>query len=955
MTTRGDEEQLAIAVIAKLGDLEAQMAKASGITARAFREMTLTTRKATRQMEQDAARSAERINAAMATVGTKIGDVGKNFMAKAGGALAGAISVQTAFKYADEWKRAGNMLAGAGVELSKVGATQQVVADIATRSRTEIGATAELYSRLTRSSKDLGATQAQIAVAVETVSKGLKLSGATAAEANGAMIQLSQALQSGKLGGDELRSLLEGAPVIAQAVAKEFGVAVGQLKEMGSEGKLTADRVFKGIVASAGEVEAAFAKTTPTVEDSFKALETAAIRFVGTSATVQTATRGISAGLQSAANNVSMLATGATALGAIIAARLIGAGLTPMLAGLGQTVVTGAATAGAMNMLNLALVATVARSNAASLAAAGLSRVLALVGGPVGAVVLGLGAAMLYAGQQSAAAEERAKRYAEALAEVQAKARASAGAVDAHTDAVVRAAQAQAAEQKNSLGKGIAETENDVQRFTAQIAQMLSGYAAMSRKISDPTDVSALRELAKGFDGSAESAGKTKDKLFELANANPNFQEIADRLKPLIDGLLGARALADDLQSKLSAVPKAVADAKEAALGRKITTGVPQVTYEEASAAGVNDPVLMGLKAQGMLHREVAHAEMEKTAREVFDEKKKLVDQIREAGGAVDMKAVDLAAKRIVAAKARDKAKDGSDSEDEFERATRKAKEQIDLLNAEAAAVGKSHYEMEKAKTKQQLLTAAKQADVTVTAEVRSEIEKLAAAHAEAADRLAKLTKEQHKMIEAADHFRDATKDVLSGFINDLRHGKSGAEALANALDKIADKMIEKLVSNFVDGLLGASGTAATGLFGSLIKLFSADGTAFVSGGIQAFAGGGAFTNSIVSRPTLFKFAGGTGMMGEAGPEAIMPLRRDRSGRLGITATGGAAAFVGGTTTYAPTIHMEMPQSSGDPGRDAAYAELLKRELKGLLDSHAAEFVRQQSRPGGLMHRELRA
>jgi phage-related minor tail protein len=57
-------------------------------------------------------------------------------------------------------------------------------------------------------------------------------------------------------------------------------------------------------------------------------------------------------------------------------------------------------------------------------------------------------------------------------------------------------------------------------------------------------------------------------------------------------------------------------------------------------------------------------------------------------------------------------------------------------------------------------------------------------------------------------------------------------------------------------------------------------------GDISPFAKGGSFTNSIVDSPTLFKFAKGTGMMGEAGPEAIMPLRRDSSGSLGVVASG---------------------------------------------------------------------
>ena len=81
------------------------------------------------------------------------------------------------------------------------------------------------------------------------------------------------------------------------------------------------------------------------------------------------------------------------------------------------------------------------------------------------------------------------------------------------------------------------------------------------------------------------------------------------------------------------------------------------------------------------------------------------------------------------------------------------------------------------------------------------------------------------------------------------------------------------------------------------MAFFAADGAAFSTGGVkamakggayeqgtQAFAKGGTFTNSIVSSPTLFKFAQGTGLMGEAGPEAIMPLKRDSNGTLGVRA-----------------------------------------------------------------------
>lgn len=81
---------------------------------------------------------------------------------------------------------------------------------------------------------------------------------------------------------------------------------------------------------------------------------------------------------------------------------------------------------------------------------------------------------------------------------------------------------------------------------------------------------------------------------------------------------------------------------------------------------------------------------------------------------------------------------------------------------------------------------------------------------------------------------------------------------------------------------------------------------AFFSNGIASFKQGGVFTNSVISSPTLFKFADGgamhTGLMGEAGPEAIMPLRRDGSGRLGVNASGLREAMAGGNSGGGGTV-----------------------------------------------------
>jgi phage-related minor tail protein len=89
--------------------------------------------------------------------------------------------------------------------------------------------------------------------------------------------------------------------------------------------------------------------------------------------------------------------------------------------------------------------------------------------------------------------------------------------------------------------------------------------------------------------------------------------------------------------------------------------------------------------------------------------------------------------------------------------------------------------------------------------------------------------------------------------------------------------------------LIGSLGFAKGGAFDdSGVKTFAKGGV--YDAGLQTFAKGGMFTNSVVSEPTLFKFAKGTGMMGEAGPEAIMPLKRDSNGNLGVRSGGGGGS-----------------------------------------------------------------
>ncbi|RAI44702.1 phage tail length tape measure family protein [Rhodoplanes roseus] len=126
--------------------------------------------------------------------------------------------------------------------------------------------------------------------------------------------------------------------------------------------------------------------------------------------------------------------------------------------------------------------------------------------------------------------------------------------------------------------------------------------------------------------------------------------------------------------------------------------------------------------------------------------------------------------------------------------------------------------------------------------------------------------------------------EFATGFVRDIRNGVSATEALGNALNRLADKLIEMSLQNLVGKALGGLGPGGQSVLSGLLP--NANGNVFAGGNVIPFARGG-----VVDRPTIFPMARGAGLMGEAGPEAVMPLRRTSDGRLGVAAQGG-----GGTT-----------------------------------------------------------
>lgn len=126
-------------------------------------------------------------------------------------------------------------------------AVQRQLLDVANSTRASLESTASLYVSTSRALKDYGYTQQEILTFTEATNNAMTIGGVQAEQQAAALLQLSQALGSGVLQGDEFKSIAEAAPILLDTIAEYMGKSRAEIKKLGSEGELTADVLFKAI------------------------------------------------------------------------------------------------------------------------------------------------------------------------------------------------------------------------------------------------------------------------------------------------------------------------------------------------------------------------------------------------------------------------------------------------------------------------------------------------------------------------------------------------------------------------------------------------------------------------------------------------------------------------------------------------------------------------------------
>lgn len=166
---------------------------------------------------------------------------------RAGAILAGAFSAGQLGSLVDEYAGLQARLRLASRSAEEFAAANEAVQRIAKASQAPLSETATLYTRIASSLKDSGVAQAAFVDTTEAVALALRISGASTAEAQSAMLQFSQAIASGVLRGEEFNAVNESAPRLLQALAASLGKPVGELRAMAKEGELTRDVLIDGL------------------------------------------------------------------------------------------------------------------------------------------------------------------------------------------------------------------------------------------------------------------------------------------------------------------------------------------------------------------------------------------------------------------------------------------------------------------------------------------------------------------------------------------------------------------------------------------------------------------------------------------------------------------------------------------------------------------------------------
>jgi len=202
-------------------------------------------------------RGARTVRRDLETIGVSAGkaQTSVTLLRRAMGLLGAGLLIKQYATLSDEFINIRNRIKIVTSSMEELIEVHERLLSIANATRSSFRGTTELFVRLSLAAKALGIEQDRLLPVTKSINEAILLSGATAREAEAGLIQLSQGIAANRLGGDELRSVLEQLPVVADVIAKSMGITRGELRLMGEQGKITGEIVVEAFEKARVELE----------------------------------------------------------------------------------------------------------------------------------------------------------------------------------------------------------------------------------------------------------------------------------------------------------------------------------------------------------------------------------------------------------------------------------------------------------------------------------------------------------------------------------------------------------------------------------------------------------------------------------------------------------------------------------------------------------------------------
>lgn len=306
--------ELIIKISANSSSFQSEISRASRMGADYYKTMEQGGKKAA-AATRETQRSLSELNSELATV--------KSSAAGLAGAWAGAFATHQLIEFADTWNQMNGRLRLASTSTEDFATSQRTLMEISQRTGTSLEANSNLYSRIAQSLRAAGYASSDVAKVTETVATSLKLSGASTEEASSVITQLSQALGSGVLRGEEFNAIMENGGRLAKLLADGLGVSVGGLRNMANNGQLTTDKIVP-LLTNVEVLRKEFESLPASISGSAQKVQNAFMAWVGGANDAVGASSSLSGVLDGLAKNIDTVANTAGLLVGIGLARYFG-------------------------------------------------------------------------------------------------------------------------------------------------------------------------------------------------------------------------------------------------------------------------------------------------------------------------------------------------------------------------------------------------------------------------------------------------------------------------------------------------------------------------------------------------------------------------------------------------------------------------------------------------------